>query len=103
MSYSSFVHQRKIYLCTLVEWFKKYGSHPDKETSMWKVRPHFMGHCRLTTVIHLDSVLQGTHLLPVFCGATYLPVDFHFSYSLDTFEAYFVNKYADNQMYELCT
>ena len=55
------------------------------------------------TVICLDSVLQGAHLLPVFRGATYLPVDFHFSYSLDTFEAYFVNKYADNQMYELCT
>src|SRR6266567_5967191 len=83
----SFVHQRKIYPCALVEWFKKYGSHLDKEIGMWKVRPHFMGHCRLMTVICLDSVLQGAHLLPVFRGATYLPVDFHFSYSLDAFEA----------------
>ena len=61
-----------------------------------------MGRRRLTTVIHLDSFLRGAHLLPVFNGAMHLPVDFHFSYTLNVFEAYFVNKYADNQMYELC-
>jgi hypothetical protein len=99
----SFIHQRKTYPCALVEWFKKYGSHPDKETGMWKVRPHFIGRHRLTTVIHLDSCLRGAHLLPVFRGAMPLPVDFHFSYSLDAFEAYFVNKYADYHMYELCS
>jgi len=99
----SFIHQHKTYPCALVEWFKKYGSHPDKETGMWKVRPHFIGRRRLTTVIHLDSLLRGAHLLPVFHGATHLPVDFHYSYSLDAFEAYFVNKYADHQMYELCS
>ena len=99
----SFIHQRKTYLCALVEWFKTYGSHLDKETGMWKVRPHFIGRHWLTTVIHLDSCLRGPHLLPVFCGAMPLPVDFHFSYSLDAFEAYFVNKYADYHMYELCS
>ena len=97
----SFIYQRKTYPCALVEWFKKYSSRPDKETGMWKVRPHFMGRCQLTIVIHLDSFLQGAHLLPVLSGATHLPVEFHFSYSLDAFEAYFVNKYADNQMYEI--
>ena len=55
----SFVHQGKIYpsQCALVEWFKKYGAYPDKETGMWRVRPHMVGHHQLTTVIHLDSVL----------------------------------------------
>ena len=103
MLFFSFVYQGKIYPCTLVEWFKKYGSYPDKETRMWKVRPHLIGHYRLTTVIHLDSFLQGAHLLPVFGRAMHLPVNFHFSYSLDVFEAYFVNKYVDNQMFELCS
>jgi hypothetical protein len=103
MLFFSFVHQGTTYPCALVDWFKKYGSHPDKATGMWKVRPHLIGHRRLTTVIHLDSFLRGAHLLPVFRGATHLPVDFHFSYSLDTFEAYFVNKYADYHMYELCS
>src|SRR5258707_2971650 len=62
----SFVHQGKIYpsQCALVEWFKKYGAYPDKETSMWRVRPHMVGHHQLTTVIHLDSDVQGAHLLP---------------------------------------
>ena len=99
----SFVHQGKVYPCALVDWFKKYGAHPDKETGMWKVRPHMVGRRRLTTVIHLDSLLRGAHLLPVFGGATHLPTNFHFSYSLDAFEAYFINKYADNHMYEICS
>ena len=62
-----------------------------------------MGHCRLSTMIHLDSFLRGVHLLPVFGGAAHLPVDFDFSYSLDAFEAYYINKYVDNQMYEICS
>ena len=103
MLFFSFIHERKTYPCALVDWFKKYGSHLDKETGMWMVRPHFMGRRRLSTVIHLDSFLRGAHLLPVFGGAAHLPVDFDSSYSLDTFEAYFINKYADNQMYESCS
>ncbi len=99
----SFVYHGKVYPCALVEWFKKYGAHPDKETGMWRVRPHMVGRRRLTTVIHLESILRGAHLLPAFGGATHLPADFHFSYSLDAFEAYFINKYADNQMYEICS
>jgi hypothetical protein len=103
MLFFSFIHLGKPYPCAFVEWFKKYGSHPDKETGMWKVRPHMVGRRRLRTVVHLDTFLRGAHLLPVFDGATRLPVDFHFSYSLGAFEAYFINKYADNQMYEICS
>ena len=44
MLFFSFVYQGKTYPCALVDWFKKYGSHPDKETGMWKVRPHLIGH-----------------------------------------------------------
>src|SRR5260221_5450250 len=42
----SFVHQGKVYPCALVDWFKKYSAHPDKETGMWKVRPHMVGRRR---------------------------------------------------------
>ena len=69
MLFFSFAYQGKTYPCALVEWFKKYGSHPDKETGIWRVRPHFMGRHWLTTVVHLDSFLQDAHLLPVFSGA----------------------------------
>ena len=57
MLFFSFIHQGKPYPCALVEWFKKYGSRPDKETGMWKVRPHMVGRHHLRTVIHLDSFL----------------------------------------------
>lgn len=99
----SFSHQGITYPCAFVEWFKKYGSLPDKQTGMWRVRPHMQGRLRLRTVVHLDSFLRGAHLLPVFDGATRLPIEFHFSYTLDAFDAYFINKYIDNQMYEMCS
>jgi hypothetical protein len=99
----SFSHQGITYPCVFVEWFKKYGSHPDKQTGMWRVRPHMQGRHRLMTVVHLDTFLRGAHLLPVFDGATRVPVEFHFSYTLDAFNAYFINKYIDNQMFEMCT
>ena len=60
-------------------------------------------HRGLLPPSHLDSILRGAHLLPAFGEATHLPADFHFSYSLDVFEAYYINKYADNQMYEICS
>ena len=90
----------------LVHWWIaswNMGSHPNKETGMWKVGLHLIGCHQLTTVIHLDSFLQGAHLLLIFGEAILLPVDFHFSYSLDVFKAYFVNKYANDQMYKLCS
>ncbi len=103
MLFFSFTHRGCTYPCAFVEWFKKYGSHPDKDTGMWRVRPHMVGRRRLRTVVHLDSFLRGAHLLPAFDGAARLPVNFHFSYSLDSFEAFFINKYADNQMFEICS
>ena len=60
-------------------------------------------HRGLLPSSHLDSILRGAHLLPAFGEVTHLLADFHFSYSLDMFEAYYINKYADNQMYEICS
>jgi len=100
----SFSYGQKTYPCALVEWFKNYGASPDKETGMWRVRPHMVGSGRssqrLVTVVHLDSFLRGVHLLPVF-GNRFLPTDFHFSYSLDVFEAFYVNKYSDHRAHEI--
>ena len=102
MLFFSFIYQEVTYPCALVDWFKRYGATPDKATGMWKVRPDMRGRQRLTTVIHLDSMLRGAHLLPVFDGPTFLPVDFYYSDTLEAFEAYYVSKYADHQMHEIC-
>lgn len=100
----AFEHEEVVYPCALVEWFKTYGGHPDTETGMWRVRPQFLGAGqnapRLVTVIHLKSILRGVHLLPCY-GNRALPYGFHHSYSLDVFEALYVNRYADHRAHEL--
>lgn len=100
----SFEHEGVVYPCALVEWFKTYGAHPDKETGMWRVRPQYVGAgqhaARLVTVVHLKSFLRGVHLLPCF-GNRPLPYPFSYTYSLDVFEAFYVNRYADHRAHEL--
>jgi hypothetical protein len=81
------------YPCALVEWFKKVALDPI--TKMWVVRPDVVRGRRERSVLHLESFLQAAHLIPVF-GTHKVPIDFHFSYSLDTFKAYYVNKYIDH-------
>jgi len=101
----SFDYHGITYPCALVEWFKTIGRAPDKVTGMWRVKPHMEGRganeYRLTAVVHLDSLLRGAHLLPDFGGSKFLPSDFSYKYSLDAFEAYYVNRYADHQMHEM--
>ncbi|KAK0433929.1 uncharacterized protein EV420DRAFT_1282903 [Desarmillaria tabescens] len=65
----SFRHNGKEFPCALVHWFNTYGRLPDAKTGLWIVRPDFRGTARHTpvlSVIHVDTLLQGTHLLPVF-------------------------------------
>jgi hypothetical protein len=55
------------YPCALVHWFNTYGEEPDPDTGMWIIQP---GYNKLgsqdVSVIHIDTVLRGAHLLPVF-------------------------------------
>ncbi len=96
----SFTHDEVEYPCALVEWFKKVGRSPDSETGMWIVKPEMEGRQRLVTVIHLHSILRGAHLIPVY-GQHYLPIGFSHTWSLDAFEAFHVNKYADHHANEI--
>lgn len=96
----SFEHKGEVYPCALVEWFKVIGRSPDIGTGMWRVKPEYDYGARSRSVLHLDSFMRGAHLIPVF-GDCPLPIDFHYSYSLDAFEAYYINKYADHHAHEL--
>jgi hypothetical protein len=86
------------YPCALVEWFQRMGRDPI--TGMWVVCPDRTRGRRDKTVVHLDSFLRAAHLIPVY-GKQKIPLDFDHSYSLDTFEAYYVNKYIDHHSYEV--
>ncbi|KAF8810183.1 hypothetical protein BYT27DRAFT_7222195 [Phlegmacium glaucopus] len=97
----SFRYEGEEYPCALVEWFKKVGRSPDKQTGMWVVKPEEDRHGRrVTSVVHLDTVLRGAHLIPVF-GEGFLPPNFRHNWSLDSFKAFFVNKYADHHANEI--
>lgn len=96
----SFTHDGIDYPCALVEWFKKVGRSPDIETGMWIVEPELKGRARLTTIIHLDTLLRGAHLIPVYGGA-HIPVGFRYIHSLDAFKSFHVNKYVDHHANEI--
>ncbi|KAK0435379.1 hypothetical protein EV421DRAFT_2011156 [Armillaria borealis] len=91
----SFTHDSVTYPCALVHWFKKHGQHPDKKTGLWVVKPD-----AIISVVHLDSLLRGAHLIPVY-GSHLVPFKFDYAYSLDCFRAFYVNKYADHHSNEI--
>ena len=96
----SFIFEGVYYPCALVEWFTKQGRDP--VTQLWVVQADTTDGARDRTVIHLDSFLRGAHLIPVY-GNREVPVDFHFSYSLDCYETFYINKYIDHHANEIAS
>ncbi|ETW83142.1 hypothetical protein HETIRDRAFT_417135 [Heterobasidion irregulare TC 32-1] len=85
----SFKHQQITYPCALVEWFVPVGDKPCSNTGMWIVEPQIgLGGGRITSVIHVDSILRGAHLID-------------FTDTLDAFAAYYVNKFIDHHANEI--
>ena len=92
----SCVHAGDCYLCALVDWFIPIADEPDKLTGMWMVVLEVDNDgWWVQSVVSLGSIVQGAHLIGVY-GGEFIPVDLHFSKSLDAFEAYCVNKYIDH-------
>lgn len=97
----SFVFDHVEYPCALVQWFSAVAEQPDALTGMWIVEPDYDVHgARLYGVIHLDAILRAAHLVPVF-GSAILPNGFNPSWSLDAFQAFYVNKFADHHAHEV--
>jgi hypothetical protein len=95
----SFKFRDRTHACALVDWFVSYKE-PDDVTGMWVVQPEFEADGRRArSIIDLDCVVRGAHLLPVY-GPSFLPEDFQFTDSLDAFRAYFINPYIDHHSHE---
>lgn len=99
----SFKFREVLYPCALIEWFV----HPEgsdgacEDTGMWVVEPERDEDGRRTTaVVHLDCMVRGAHLIPVY-GDQFLPRGFHHSDTLTSFYSYYVSKYADHHMNEI--
>lgn len=96
-----FKYQEVWFPCMLVEWFSTVGNEPDELTGMWVVEPDYAGNGRRScSVIHVDSVLRNAHLIPAY-GSAFIPHDLTLDDSLDAFNAFYVNKYADHHSYEI--
>ena len=54
----------------------------------------------VVSVIHTDCILRGAHLIPIF-GRDYVPLELHFSDSLDAFAGFYVNRYIDHHAFEI--
>jgi len=97
----SLCHEDAEYQCVLVWWYSTLGYEPCPDTGMWMVEPDFdvQGN-RIMSVVHLDSILRGAHLLGI-AGADPVPLSLNFTNSLDAFRAFYVNKYIDHHAHEI--
>ncbi|KAJ3780096.1 hypothetical protein GGU10DRAFT_397875 [Lentinula aff. detonsa] len=80
----SFQHEGKVYPCALPR---------DPLTGLWIRSP-------CLAVIHLDSLLCGVHLIPIY-GSQAVPSELKHHQSLDAFKLFYVNKYADYHANEI--
>jgi hypothetical protein len=85
----------------LVEWFSYIGNSPDEDTGMWVVkRKKRPDGSPFMDFICIDKILRSCHLLPIY-GSEMISSDITHVTSLDMFQAYYVNKYADHHSFEI--
>ncbi|TRM57965.1 hypothetical protein BD626DRAFT_411139 [Schizophyllum amplum] len=90
-----------VYPCALVTWFSVLDDTPCKETGMWLVEPDLdAAGNRVMSVIHVDAILRGAHLIGA-AGDDKIPLNFSYTRSLDSFRAFYINKYADHHSHEI--
>ena len=91
----------KTYECALVDWYSCLQER-DADNSMWMVKPDILADgSPFTAVIHVDTILHCAHLIPVYDSSRPVPRAKKYSDSLDSFDMYYINQYADHHMYEV--
>ncbi|KAG1800169.1 uncharacterized protein BJ212DRAFT_1287382 [Suillus subaureus] len=89
------------YPCALVQWFHWIVEERDKLTGMWMVVP-FLNEdgSHDLSIIHIDSIIHGAHLLPIF-STQFVPQGLQFHDSLDAYQGFYVNHFIDHHAFEL--
>jgi hypothetical protein len=98
--FASFKHLQKSYPCAFVEWFEHTAYEPDSVTGMWIVKPKKNGSHRDVGFVHLDCVVRACQLIAVY-GGDEIAHDFHFSWTLDVFRRFYVNRWVDYHAHEI--
>jgi hypothetical protein len=92
------------YSCALVRWFRVIGDKPDEDTGMWIVEPEVNADgSPVLSVIHLDCIIRAAHLLGVTSTDMFLPMSAHFSQSLASFKAFYLNRFIDHHAFQIVT
>ena len=93
-------HLDMVIPCALMDWFILEGNKPDPTTGMWVVKPEYtQNNWHFSSIIHLNSVLRGIHLLPVHKKCMVIQAHSH-SRSLDIYRRFYMNKYIDYHAFE---
>ena len=91
------------YLCAFIHWFSIIGKECDPDTGMWMVQPAVTKDgLPDVSVIHLDYIFHVAHLLPIY-GNNRIPDDVLCYNSLDAFVAFYVNKCANHNTFEIAS
>lgn len=84
-----------------VQWFQYAHNTPDEDTGMYIVEHELQQDDTPTLgIIHTDTILRACHLIPVF-GNNPLPRQITLHNSLDLFNLYYLNKFADHHVFEI--
>jgi hypothetical protein len=96
----SFNHDGTRYPCALVEWFSVVGNSPNSVTGYWVLKPEVRHGKPSRSVIHLDCILRGAHLMPVF-GEGFVARQLNYTMTLDIFQEFYLNHHIDPHAFEV--
>ena len=96
-----FSHRNVDYPCALVHWFST-SDEPDASTGLWVVQPESTRwRARHMSVIHLDTIVRGAHLLPRFPSDVPVYREINYMNALDLYASFYVNKFIDHHAFEI--
>ena len=75
----------------------------NEDMGLWMVEPDTddrTGNPHLA-IIHLNSIYQAVHVLPVHRNNTFIEHTITMHTSLDTFKLFYINKFVDHQLFEV--
>lgn len=104
MFFSSFFfslqHQNKTYACTLIQWYSYVGTQPDEDTGLQKVELDTKDDGNpCLAVIHIHAIFHAVHLIPTYCTAKFISKTITMHSSLDMFDLFYVNWFADHHLF----
>ena len=73
---------------------------PCPNTGMWIIQRELERGKELKSIIHIDTILRGAHLIGI-AADSFVPGDLEHTDSLNAFKTFFVNKYIDYHAHEM--